>query len=48
LARNINDFAVYTFEDIFPIAFSKKTLIGWLFFKKAHIYLTIIIFYGII
>jgi cytidine deaminase len=28
LARNINDFAVYTFEDIFPIAFSKKTLIG--------------------
>lgn len=28
LARSVNDFTVYTFEDLFPLAFSKKHLIG--------------------
>ena len=28
LARSVNDFSVFTFVDLFPIAFSKKNVIG--------------------
>ncbi len=28
LAKNVNDFTVFSFEDLFPIAFSKKIIIG--------------------